>query len=144
MAAGARRRWLEGLDAAHATVAIYESPRRVHRLLGEMAEVFGEDRPAALCRELTKRFEEALRGPLGALRDALEGRALKGEVVVLVDRPPPTEAGADAVEAALREALGRMSRRDAVAEVARATGRPRREVYAMALAMEGGDDEGTD
>ena len=139
-AAGARRRWLEGLDAAAATVAIYESPRRVHRLLGEMSEVFGRDRSAALCRELTKRFEEALRGTLGELAEAVEGRALKGEVVVLLDRPPPAAAAPGAVEDALREALGRLSLRDAVAEVARATGRPRREVYATALAMEGGDD----
>ena len=140
-AAGARRRWLAGLDAAAATAVLYESPRRVHRLLGEMAEVFGEDRPAAVCRELTKRFEEVARGSLGALGEALEGRALKGEVVVLLGRPPAEEADADAVEAALREALGRLTLRDAVAEVAAATGAPRREVYAAALAMEGGDDD---
>ena len=144
-AAGARRRWLEGLDAAGATVALYESPRRVHRLLGEMVQVFGEGRPAALCRELTKRFEETLRGSLGELAEALEGRALKGEVVVLLGRPPPAPTGDGAVEEALREALARLSRRDAVAEVARATGRPRREVYAAALAMGGGDGgEGDD
>lgn len=140
-AAGARRRWLAGLDAAEATVALYESPRRVHRLLGEMAEVFGADRPAALCRELTKRFEETLRGTLGEIATALEGRALKGEVVLLLGRPPSARADEGDVAAALREALGRLSRRDAVAEVARRTGTPRREVYAMALEMEGDDAE---
>ena len=142
-AAGARRRWLAGLDAAGATVVVYDSPRRVHRLLGEMADVMGPERPAALCRELTKRFEEILRGTLAELAQRVGERAPKGEVVVLVDRAPPAVAGEAELEDALREALSRMSRRDAVAEVARATGRPRREVYAMALGMEGGDDGGT-
>ena len=141
-AAGARRRWLEGLDAAGATVAIYESPRRVHRLLGEMAEVFGADRPAALCRELTKRFEEALRGTLGDLSEAIEGRALRGEVVILLGRPGAPAADGAALEDALREALARTSLRDAVARVARETGLPRRRVYAAALAMEGDDGQG--
>ena len=143
-AAGARRRWLEGLDAAGATVALYESPRRVHRLLGEMAEVFGPDRPAALCRELTKRFEEVLRGTLGDLAEAVSGRAIRGEVVVLLGRAAPAEAGEDALDGALRAALARLSLRDAVAEVARETGLPRRRVYRAALAMEGGDDEEAD
>ena len=138
-AAGARRRWLAGLDAAEATVAIYESPRRVHRLLGEMAEVLGAERPAALCRELTKRFEEVSRGPLAALAAGLEGRAPKGEFVVLLDRAPPRAIEGADVEVALAEALRRMSRRDAVAEVARGTGMPRRDVYALALRMEDGD-----
>ena len=138
-AAGARRRWLEGLDAAGATVALYESPRRIHRLLGEMAEVFGADRPAALCRELTKRFEEALRGTLGDLSEAVEGRALKGEVVVLLGRAQTPATDGAALRDALRAALSRASLRDAVAEVSRETGLPRRQVYAAALAMEGGD-----
>ena len=137
--AAARRRWLEGLDAAGATVVLYESPRRVHRLLAELAEVFGRDRPAALCRELTKRFEEALRGTVGDLIEALEGRALKGEVVVLLGRAPRARPGSAEVEAALREARSRLSLRDAVAEVARGSGLPRREVYAAALALEGED-----
>ena len=139
--AGARRRWLEGLDAAAATAVLYESPKRVHRLLGEMAEVFGPERPAALCRELTKRFEEVARGSLGEVAAAVEGRALKGEVVVLLGRPPEASADAASVEEALREALARLSLRDAVAEVTAATGASRREVYAAALAMGGGDDD---
>jgi 16S rRNA (cytidine1402-2'-O)-methyltransferase len=139
-AAGPRRRWIEGLDAAGATVAIYESPRRVHRLLREMAEAMGPERPAALARELTKRFEEVSRGTLATLAEGLEGRTPRGEFVVLVGRAEPEAAGEESVAAALREALDRSSRRDAVAEVARATGRPRREVYALALRM--GDEDG--
>ncbi len=140
-AAGLRRRWLEGLDAAGATVVLYESPRRVHRLLGELAEVCGRDRPAAICRELTKRFEESLRGTVGDLIEAIEGRTLKGEVVVLLGRAPRAQAGGAQVEAALREAMARLSLRDAVAEVARGSGLPRRQVYAAALAL-GGEDGG--
>ena len=133
---GARRRWLTGLDEAAATVAIFESPRRVHRLLTEMIETFGEGRRAALCRELTKRFEEAIRGTLGDLAAALDGRPIKGEVVLLLDRRPPATADDGTLAAALRAALPRMSMRDAVAEVARETGAPRRQVYAAALRLE--------
>ena len=143
-AAGARRRWLGRLDAAEATVVLYESPRRVHRLLTEMAEILGEDRPAALCRELTKRFEETLRGTLGDLIRATRDRAPKGEVAILLGRPGAAETGEGALEDALREALARLTLRDAVAEVARATGLPRRRVYAAALAMEGRDGGGED
>lgn len=141
-ARGARGRWLGGLDGAAATMVLYESPRRVHRLLREMAQTLGEDRPVAVCRELTKRFEEVVRGPLGEVAAALEGRELRGEVVVVLGRAEAREPDGAALEAALGEAMGRLSLRDAVAEVAAATGLPRRRVYAEALRLEGDGDDG--
>ncbi len=135
--AGARRTWLAGLDAAGATVAIYESPRRVRRLLEEMAATHGEGRRVALCRELTKRFEEVVRGTIAEVSAALAADP-KGEVVLLVERPGEAAPEGD-LDAMLADAMGRARLKEAVAEVAAITGRPRREVYAAALALKGAD-----
>jgi len=81
--AGQRRKRLEQLAGIPGTLALYESPYRVQRLLGEMQEVFPE-RQVVLAREVTKKFEEYLRGRPGELMQALAGRSLKGEFVALV------------------------------------------------------------
>ena len=140
-AAGARTRWIGEIGEIPATLILYESPRRVQRLLGELCEHWGEARPAALCRELTKRFEEVRRGPLGDLRDGLDGDAVKGEIVLVVGRPLAVAPEAGDVDAALEEALGRLRLKDAAAEVAEALGLPRRDVYQRALALKEGLDE---
>lgn len=132
----ARRKWLSDFAKTPATLIFYESPKRVGEMLTDCVQTFGEDREAAVCRELTKRFEEVRRGPLGQLAQAFEGVAVKGEIVVLIDRARGRTAGPEDIEAALRERLGRMSVKDAAAEVAEALGLPRREVYQAALAME--------
>ncbi|HMO08667.1 MAG TPA: 16S rRNA (cytidine(1402)-2'-O)-methyltransferase [Paracoccaceae bacterium] len=133
---GARTAVLAELAAVPATLVIFESPRRVKRTLGELSEVFGEGRMAALCRELTKRFEEVIRGPLGQLRDDPALRDLRGEVVMVIDRAPDRIAGDGDVDAALRDALAKgATLRDAVEGVTAATGRTRRSVYARALAL---------
>jgi len=100
-----------------------------------LREALGEERPAAICRELTKKFEEVLRGSLGDLAERIAGRELKGEVVVLVDRG--TDAVTDeTMEAALVRAMAQMTLKDAAATVAEAYGIPRRKVYQAALEME--------
>jgi 16S rRNA (cytidine1402-2'-O)-methyltransferase len=81
--AGQRRKRLEQLAGIPGTLALYESPYRVQRLLGEMQEVFPE-RQVVLAREVTKKFEEYLRGRPAELMQALVGRSLKGEFVALV------------------------------------------------------------
>jgi 16S rRNA (cytidine1402-2'-O)-methyltransferase len=134
----ARRRALAELAAVPATLVFYESPRRLAASLADMATVLGAGRPAAVCRELTKRFEEAVRAPLGELADrAAAGAAPKGEVVVLAGPPGEAPAGADALDAALAAALAGQSVKDAAAEVAGALGLPRRQVYARALVLAG-------
>jgi len=131
----ARLRWIEEFREVPATLVFYESPRRVHELLDDLGNALGETRPAAICRELTKKFEEVLRGTLGDLSQRIAGRALKGEVVVLVDRG--TGAVTDeTMEAALLRAMSEMSLKDAAATVAEAYGLPRRRVYQAALEME--------
>lgn len=134
-ATGARRTWLAELAQERATVILYESPKRVGKLLGEMREHFGEDRPAVVCRELTKRFEEVTRGPLADLATSFAAREVKGEIVVLVDRAPEVRASAQDLQEALAEALGRMTVKEAAAQVAADLGLKRREVYQQALQM---------
>ena len=132
----ARRKWLAEFAAVPATLVFYESPKRLGEMLTDLVQDFGTDREAVVCRELTKRFEEVRRGPLGELAAEFSGKAVKGEIVVLVDRPRGRQFGPEDVEAALRERLAQMSVKDAAAEVAEALGLPRREVYQRALAME--------
>ena len=93
---GQRRKQLEALKSLAATLVLYESPYRVGKLLDELAEVVPE-RQVVLARELTKRFEEFLRGRPAELRRLIEGRALKGEFVVIVGGAP--DAGAEAKSA---------------------------------------------
>ncbi|WP_439578818.1 16S rRNA (cytidine(1402)-2'-O)-methyltransferase [Elioraea sp.] len=142
--AGARRariaelaRW-EAAGLA-ATLLLFEAPRRLGALLADLADVFGAARPAAVARELTKLFEEVARGTLGNLARRYAEATPRGEIVVVVG-PGAGEAAADdaAVEQMLRAALARgLGVRDAAAEVAAATGRPRRDVYARALRASG-------
>ena len=132
---GPRRRWLADLKATPATLILYESPKRLKALLTDMAEVMGGDRRAVVCRELTKKFEEVLRGTVAELAAALADREVRGEIVVLIDRPGAMAATPADIEAALREALTCQSVKDAAATVAAATGAPRREVYQMALKL---------
>ena len=133
--ASARRSTLTELGAVPATLAIYESPKRLHRILGEMRDLWGDDRHIVVCRELTKKFEEVVAGELGEVADMFQDRNIKGEIVILVDRAKPVEASDDDLRAALRDRLHRMSLKDAVSEVAIAFSQPRRHVYQLGLAL---------
>ena len=132
-AKAARRRFLDGLVRTQATVILYESPKRIIETLAECVRVFGEERQAVVCRELTKRFEEVTRGTLADLMTAYDGRDVKGEIVLLIDRGAEVQADAGTVEAALDRAMDSMSIKDAAAAIADAYGVPRREVYQLAL-----------
>ncbi|MDA5093450.1 16S rRNA (cytidine(1402)-2'-O)-methyltransferase [Aliiroseovarius sp. KMU-50] len=134
-AKGARKTWLAEVLAVEATLVLYESPKRINRLLGEICSLKAETRPAAICRELTKRFEEVLRGSVQELFDALQDRTLKGEIVLVIGHQAK-EVQEDTMEEALRKAMGEMSKKDAVAFVAEALGLPRRKVYQAALELE--------
>ena len=95
---GQRRNKLEALKAVPGTLVLYESPYRIEKLLGELNEVY-PDRDVVLARELTKKFEEFLRGTPAALQESARKRSLKGEFVVLVGgaaRREERRAAADA------------------------------------------------
>jgi len=137
-AKGARRKMLEELSAIPATLAFYESPKRVAAMLKDAADVMGGARDAAVCRELTKKFEEVIRAPLQDLADICADRSLKGEIVVLIDRPRSPNVSEVDIEAELKLLLETMSVRDASDELAAKTGVKRRKIYQMALALDQG------
>ena len=131
----ARKTALRDLAQVPGSIIFYESPRRIDACLRDMMDTLGPNRQAAICRELTKRFEEILRGTLSELSENLAGRDLKGEIVVVVDRADPVQADAQTVEDALREALKTQSSKDAAAQVAQAFGLTRRDLYQLALSL---------
>ena len=134
-AAAQRQREIADLRDLPFTLVIYESPKRVNRLLAGLCDGLGVDRPAVVCRELTKKFEEVARGSLGDLTAAFADRQVKGEIVVLVGRAGAVEVAEADVDAALREAMKTMRIKDAATAVAGALGLPRRQVYQAALDM---------
>jgi 16S rRNA (cytidine1402-2'-O)-methyltransferase len=124
---------LAEIAAETRTVVLYEAPHRITRTLGDLAEACGRDRPVAVARELTKLYEEVVRGTLGTV-DVGEPR---GEYVVVLGgaRKASTPPDDDAVRRALRDSMaGGTSRRDAVTEVSKRLGVPKRVVYAIATA----------
>lgn len=133
--ASARRKWLCELADVPATLVFYESPKRLADMLADMVTAMGGERQAVVCRELTKRFETVVRAPLSELAAQFADGPVKGEIVVLVDRPHGPKFGAEDVEAALRARLETMSVKDAAHEVAALMGLPKREVYQKALAL---------
>jgi 16S rRNA (cytidine1402-2'-O)-methyltransferase len=131
----ARKARLEALRAVPGTLVFYESPKRVAASLADMAEVLGADRAAAMCRELTKKFEEVRRAPLGDLAVNLAQAPVKGEIVLVVDRMHSEVVSEVDLESDLKLALSSHSVKDAADIVSRMHSVPRRAVYQMALKL---------
>ncbi len=137
--AGERRARFAGLADEQRTMVFFESPHRLADALADAAAVLGEDRPAAVCRELTKTYEEIRRGPLAELATwAADG--VKGEITLVVGGAPertvqltPAELAA---EVAAEEGSG-ATRKDAIRAVVERTGLPRRTVYDAVVAAKG-------
>jgi 16S rRNA (cytidine1402-2'-O)-methyltransferase len=141
---GQRRTRIGELATIPATLILFESGPRLARALSDLADGLG-DRPAAVCRELTKLHEEVRRGSLSELaQHYADGAETRGEIVIVI-APPSSDAAPlseNELDTLLRRALERGSVKDAASEVATATGRPRRELYKRALALSGGADDG--
>jgi 16S rRNA (cytidine1402-2'-O)-methyltransferase len=138
----ARRTRIAELAGIPASLVLFETGPRIAATLADLAAGLGP-RQAALCRELTKIHEEVRRGELTTLAQEYAGSEARGEIVLVVGPPPATERPSVAeMDALLRQALARASLKDAVGEIADATGLPRRELYqrALALAKEAGRD----
>ncbi len=140
----ARKTALRALAQVPATLAFYESPKRVAAMLRDAADVLGADRAAAVCRELTKKFEEVLRGTLADLAVELRENPRKGEMVVLIDRPGELSVNLSDIEQALRAVMNDMSVRDAADAVSHDLGLKRRQVYQIALRLGATDGDGHD
>ena len=120
-----------GLDA---TLIWHEAPHRLADMLADLHAAFG-DRPAAVARELTKRFEEVRRDGLAALATHYATESARGEITVLLGPAPADQTDAEDLDGQLRRALATESVKDAAALVAGSTGLPRRVVYARALEL---------
>jgi 16S rRNA (cytidine1402-2'-O)-methyltransferase len=131
----ARRTFLKDCAKVPATLVMFESPKRIHRLLTDLVQSHGEGRWGVVCRELTKRFEEVVRGSLGDLARDFAAQDLRGEIVVLVDRGDAAPPDAHDVETAMKQALAIMSVKDAAAMVADQFGLQKREAYQLALKL---------
>ncbi len=131
----ARRARIVALARIPATLVLFETGPRIGAALADLAIGLGP-REAALCRELTKLHEEVRRGDLATLaRDYAAAPEPRGEIVMVIAPPAADQPDARDVDAMLHAALGRASVKDAVAEVAQASGVPRREVYRRALTL---------
>ena len=129
----ARRATIKEFATIRATLIFLESPRRLGASLSTLADVLGE-RPVAVARELTKRYEEVTRGSLCELAVKYQNEnPPKGEIVVVVGPAADMSLDLTDLDSLLAEALVRMSVRDAAATVASASGAPRRTVYRRAL-----------
>ncbi len=130
---GARRKWLAQLVSEPRTVVFFESPHRLADTLADAVDVLGGDRRAAVCRELTKTYEEIRRGPLAEVA-AWAAQGVRGEITVVlapaVAAEPSAEDLADRVVALVDSG---MRLKDACAQVARETGASKRELYEAAI-----------
>lgn len=130
---GDRRATLRTLQHERRTMVFFESPNRLAASLADFAGIFGADRPAAVCRELTKLFEEVRRGPLADLAAwATEG--VRGEICIVVGGAPEQELDLEGGVARVLELVGGGERlKDAAAQVATDTGLSKRDLYQAAL-----------
>jgi 16S rRNA (cytidine1402-2'-O)-methyltransferase len=131
-----RRERLASLASLDLTLLFYEAPHRLHETLHDMSDIFGENREAAVCRELTKKFEESIKLPLTQLIDHYHSTYLvRGEIVILV--APPTDSLITTVDkdALLHSLLNEMPASKAAAEAARLTGGAKAELYKRILEL---------
>ncbi len=134
----AKRDRLRELAKVPATLIFFESPHRIGDTLVAAADELGIDRPASVCRELTKTFEEFRRGPLGELASDYAEKTVKGEIVLVIG-PPAPDAAPDAadVDSLLAELSNTMPTAKAATEAAKLTGLPRKELYQRLLELKG-------
>lgn len=136
---GARKKAATDLASVPSTLVFYESGPRLAESLRDLADVLGDQREAAVSREITKLFEETRRGSLAELSaHYLEAGPPKGEIVLLVGPPLQQEVTEAALDEAILAALKTQSVKQAAAEIAEHLGLPKRDVYQRALALKHG------
>lgn len=133
-ASGARRKFLESLAHVPGTLILYESPTRLVATLTAAREILGAERPVAVCRELTKKFEEVIRGSVDEVIDQIGERKLKGEIAVCIGAGDQSADPAD-IEKALRKAMETQKLKDAAKEVSEQFGVSKRDLYQLGLSF---------
>jgi len=136
-----RREKLKELAQIPSTLIFYESPKRLMKLFNDLVAIMGENRRAVIARELTKKFEQIISGTLGELYAFTQKENLKGELVVLLDRPLSTGLTDTDIKAQLSVFLDKMSLKDASNLVAAAHGLSKRYVYSLALSIRDDSEE---
>lgn len=129
----ARQKFLTLVENIPGTLVFYESPKRLNKALIDMLFILGPERPVVIARELTKKFEETIRSTLGEINEKIEGRAIKGEIVILIGKKPETVFNLEDLHKILLVELGENSLKDTVLKVAMRTGVARSLVYKAAL-----------
>ncbi len=138
---GQRRSRLASLASLDATLVFYEAPHRLTETLEDMKSVFGDARISAVCRELTKTFEEITRSDFRTLLERYSSDVrTRGEIVIVVAPPAEQVTGATDINALLRALIAEMPASKAAAEASRLTGEPKGELYKRILAMKSGDN----
>lgn len=129
----ARQKFLTLVENIPGTLVFYESPKRLNKALIDMLFILGPERPVVIARELTKKFEETIRSTLGEINEKIEGRAIKGEIVILIGKKPETVFNLEDLHKILLVELSKNSLKDTVLKVAMRTGVARSLVYKAAL-----------
>ena len=142
---GGRSSRLAELSSEPRTMVFFEAPHRLAASLADMAAAFGADRPAAVCRELTKTYEQIKRGGLGELAKWADEAEVRGEITVVVGGAVPGAgrelSGAELAELVFaKEEVGGLRRKEAIAEVAAEVGLPKREVFDAVVAAKEADE----
>lgn len=132
-AQAARKTYLNEWRDIPATLVLYESPKRLGAMLADASDVFGPERSAAICREITKKFEEVLRGTLGDLAHEITKNPPKGEIVLVIEKASSPSINPEALEEQLKELMQEHKVKDAARILAQANGLSNRDVYQLAL-----------
>lgn len=132
----ARRKTLAEIGGVQSSLVFFESAKRVEAVIADMALELGGTRSIAVCRELTKKFEQVVRGPISDVQPKLGGEiVLKGEFVLVLGPPPLVPVAEADIDSALGLALATLSVKDAARQVAEQLSIPRKRVYARALEL---------
>jgi 16S rRNA (cytidine1402-2'-O)-methyltransferase len=129
---GARTTWFQGLAEEQRTFIFFEAPHRLLESLIDAEAAIGGDRLAAICREMTKTYEETIRGTISQLREWAENHEILGEITVVVhgfDPSTRTFTQADLIAAVIERESAGIARKEAIVEVAKALGLPKRSVF---------------
>jgi 16S rRNA (cytidine1402-2'-O)-methyltransferase len=129
---GARKTWFENLANETRTIIFFEAPHRLLESLADAVSVFGPNRLGAICREMTKTYEEVIRGDLETLHNWAAATEILGEITLVIAGFDPDSrqfTEADLIAKVLKQEAAGISRKEAITEVARITGRAKREVF---------------
>ena len=139
---GTRKAWFEDLAEEERTIIFFEAPHRLKESLVDACEVFGVDRLGAICREMTKTYEETIRGTLGELLAWSTDREILGEITIVLhgfDASSKSYSGDELVNLVLERESAGMSRKDAIGIVAKQLDLPKRQVFDALVAHKSAD-----